>query len=126
MINALLILLMLLLPVQTISAAQRHFTHIVGSQQSTASFIKHYGEHVELIMHHHDDGGDRGASHNDDSQKSARHLVDFDHGFSINVLFPAQLQIAALPVIRIAPVICPDSFDDHTTLPLRRPPRVLA
>ncbi len=125
--NALLILLMLLLPWQTITAAQRNFAHVMDSQQSTASFIKHFSEHVKLVMHHHDSEDDHGSSaaHEDDSEQSARHLVDFDHGFSVNVLFSFGPAVAALPADRIAPVIRPDSFDNHTIRPLRRPPRTL-
>lgn len=128
--NALLILLMLLLPWQAISAAERSLTHVLGSQQSTASFIEHFTHHLKLVMHHHDSGDDNdgdggGPMHDDDSRQSARHLVDFDHGFSASVLFATPVGVAVLPEIRIAPVIPPDSFDDRTTLPLRRPPRAL-
>lgn len=124
--NALLVLLMLLLPWQAITAAERNFMHVVDSQQGEAAFVKHYTEHVELIMHHHDGDDDGGASHDDDSQKSVRHLADFDHGFSFNVLFPTDHLVATLPTVRIAPAIRPDTFDDRTTLPPRRPPRTLA
>ena len=126
--NALLVLLMMLLPWQAITAAERNFVHVVDSQQSEASFIKHYTEHVELIMHHHDGDGDEdsGTPHDDDSQQSARHLADFDHGCSFNVLFPAPHAVAVLPAVRIAPAIRPVSFDDRTTVPPRRPPRALA
>lgn len=126
--NALLVLLMMLLPWQAITAAERNFDHVVDSQQGEAAFIKHYTEHVELIMHHHDGDGeeDSGVPHDDDSQQSARHLADFDHSCSFNVLFPAPLAVAAFPAVRIAPAICPVSLDDRTTAPPRRPPRALA
>ena len=65
--NAVLIMLMLLLPWRTITAAERNFMHVMDSQQSTASFIKHYSEHVELVMHHHDGEDDDGAAPDDDS-----------------------------------------------------------
>ena len=123
--NALLVLLMLLLPWQTISAAERNFTHVVSSQQGTASFIKHFTEHARLVMHHHDGDDNGGPPHDDDSRQSTRHLADVDHGFSVNALFATPLAITALPDVRIAPVIRPDSFEDRTTLPLRRPPRSL-
>ncbi|MBC7685280.1 MAG: hypothetical protein H7176_08630 [Bdellovibrionales bacterium] len=123
--NALLVLLMLLLPWQTISAAESNFTHIVNSQQETATFIKHFTEHVRLVMHHHDGADNDGPPHDDDSRQSARHLADFDHGFSVNVLFANPLVVSAPPDVCAAPVIRPDSFDDRTTLPLRRPPRSL-
>jgi len=124
--NALLVLLMLLLPWQAITAAERNFVHVMNGKQSEASFVKHFSEHVEMIMHHHDDDDDDGdASHNDDTQKSARHLADFDHGLSLNVLLPAPHMVAMLPAVRIAPAIWSGTFDDHTTLPPRRPPRAL-
>jgi hypothetical protein len=122
--NALLVLLMLLLPWQAITAAERNFVHVMNGKQSEASFVKHYGEHVEMTMHHHDDDvGD--PSQNDDMQKSARHLADFGQGLSLNVLFPAPHAVAMLPAVRIAPAIWSDTFDDHTTVPPRRPPRTL-
>lgn len=123
--NALLILLMLLLPWQTITATERNFTHAVSGQTSTAAFIKHFGEHVKQVMHHHDGDDDGSPPHDDDSRQSARHLADFDHGFSVNVLLATPLAVSALADVRIAPVIRPDSFDDRTTPPLRRPPRAL-
>ena len=102
--------------------------HVMNSKQSEASFVKHFSEHVEMIMHHHDDeDGDHDgeASHNDDTQKSARHLADFDHGLSFYVLFPAPHAVTMLPTVRIAPATWSSTFDDHTTLPPRRPPRAL-
>ena len=98
--------------------------HILKGKQSEASFVKHFSEHVEMVMHHHDDD-DGDASHDDDTQKSARHLADFDHGLSFNVLFPAPHTVAMLPAVRIAPAIWSGIFEDNTTLPLRRPPRAL-
>lgn len=124
--NALLILFMLLLPWQTITAAKRNFMHVTGSQQSEAYFVKHLTEHIELVMHHHDEDDDGVVAHDDATQKSARHLADFDQGLCFNVLIPAPHAVAVLPAVRIAPVVRPDSFADRTTLPLRRPPRVLA
>lgn len=127
--NALLVMLMLLLPWQVITAAEHNFVHIMNGKQSEATFVKHFSEHAEMIMHHHhdddDDYDDGDASHNDDTQKSARHLADFDHGLSLNVLFPALHTVAMLPVVRITPAIWSGTFDDHTTLPPRRPPRAL-
>jgi len=124
--NALLILFMLLLPWQTITAAERNFEHVTGSQQNVAYFVKHFTEHAELVMHHHDDDEPDGVAHDDDTQKSARHLADFDHGLAFNVLFPAPHTVVILPTARVAPTIRPDTFDDRTTLPPRRPPRMPA
>lgn len=122
--NALLILLMLLLPWQANAAAQRNFEHVIRSQHSGDSFIKHYAEHVELVMHHHDSDDDGGLSH-DDAEKSARHLADVDHGFNFNVLFPALHAVATLPTASLARAPCLYRFDDRNTPPPRRPPRAL-
>ena len=127
--KTLLILLILILPLQVLSLAERNFKHIVASQHSTALFIKHYAEHVALVMHHHDDvdENDEGTTpHNDESPQSARHIVDFDHGFSINILLATTVYVLTpTPVIRTALVIRSDSFDDRSIPPLRRPPRTL-
>lgn len=124
--NALLILFMLLLPWQTIAAAERNVMHLTGSQQGEANFARHAIEHAGLLMHHHDEDDDGGVAHDDDTRQSARHMSDFDQGFCFNALLPAPQPVAVLPAMRIAPVARPDSFADRTILPLRRPPRALA
>lgn len=122
--NALLILLLLILPWQAITAAERNFAHVIGSGQGEARFVKHFTEHAEQVLHHHDDAD--GDSHEDDTQESSRHLADVDHGFSLNVLLPAAHAIASLPSSGSAPVIRPKTFSNRTTVPPLRPPRALA
>lgn len=125
--NVLLVLLMLLLPWQAITAAERVYLHVTSSSgQGEAAFIKHFTEHNEQILHHHDDDEGDGVSHQDDTAKSWRHLADIDHGFSINLLLPAAPMVATLPDVRVAPVIRPEFFEDRTPLPPRRPPRTPA
>ncbi|QYG02788.1 hypothetical protein [Massilia sp. NP310] len=121
--NTFLILLMFLLPWQTISAAERNFEHMIGSGQSTVYFVQHFTEHVDQILHHHNDDDDSGGSHQDDTKKSLQHLADVDHGFSINVLLPASPAVAVPIEARIAPSMRPDTFYNRTTLPPIRPPR---
>lgn len=124
--NKLLILLMFLLPWQALTAAERHYAHVIGGGQSPALFVQHYTEHVEQILHHHDDDGAGEQSHQDDTQKSARHLADVDHGFSMNILLPVPPVLAWLPDVRVAPVPRANTFYNRTTLPPLRPPRVPA
>lgn len=123
--KALLILFMLLLPWQVITAAERNFVHVTSSQQGQTYFAKHFSEHVELVMHHHDDDDD-GPSHDDDSKQSSRHLVDSNQAFSFNALFPVPQSVAVLPILRFAPAVRLEPFHDRTTLPPRRPPRAFA
>lgn len=124
--NTILILLLLLLPWQVITATERNFTHVIGNAQSEASFVKHFTEHVDQVLHHHDDDDKDHDTHEDDSQESFRHLADVDHGFSLHVLLPTSQAVDILPVMSGAPMIPLDSYSDRTTLPLLRPPRTLA
>ncbi len=121
--NVFLVLMMLLIPWQASAAADHNFMHVMGEQKSEALFIKHFAEHIALIMHHHDGDDGSDMSYDDDSEKSARHFADCDHGANVNVLFPSSQTVAALPIVRIAPATCLYSFDDRNIAPPRRPPR---
>ena len=143
--RAFLILLMLLLPLQALAASQRTLAHVLGSgTQPMAVVIKHIAEHQGQVPHHHardddavgdqtDHAGSEAATaaidgdiHLDKSQKSLKHLADYEHGCSVHSLLPT-VHIAALPLpARIAPYWEPASFHERTTTPLRRPPRALA
>jgi hypothetical protein len=129
--KTLLILLILLLPLQSIAAAQRNLTHLLGSGsgQQLQFVIKHIGEHADHILHHHDEDGDHdaddGNTHVDTSQSSMQHLADFEQGSSMNILLPTLTDPGLLAVARIAPTFDPDGFSEHTPIPLLRPPRPL-
>ena len=114
--KALLILMMFLLPLQSLIAAERNFAHVMeGYNTYGIGFVaKHMTEHSSEILHH---------VHLDDSQKSSRHLSDFEHGNSMNLLFPPPFQLPLVLDIRIAPEAFLDTFSDRATLPLLRPPR---
>ncbi|MEG1629028.1 MAG: hypothetical protein RR222_23310 [Pseudomonas sp.] len=126
--KALLILMMFLLPLQSLIAAERNFAHVMeGYNTYGIGFVaKHMTEHSSEILHHHDlddAGDDDGDVHLDDSQKSSRHLSDFEHGNSMNLLFPPPFQLPLVLDIRITPEAFLDTFSDRATLPLLRPPR---
>ncbi|MBV6323761.1 hypothetical protein [Duganella violaceipulchra] len=128
--NALLILLMLVLPLQAIAAAERNLTHVLGSGsgQGLAFIAQHMAEHAEHVLHHHDDDDDAddGGIHVDSSHKSIQHLADYEQGCGMNILLSA-FDEPCLPVTpRVVPIFRSDGFSDRTTIPLLRPPRALA
>jgi hypothetical protein len=128
--KVLLILLMLVLPLQAIAAAQRNLTHVLGSgsAQGLAFVTQHMAEHAEHVLHHHDDDDDDdgGGTHVDSSQKSIQHLADYEQGCGMNILLSAFNE-PCLPVApRAAPTFRPAVFSDLSTIPLLRPPRALA
>ena len=129
MINFILIILMAILPMQTIAASERNLTHVLGGAGSQRSefVMKHIGEHASHVMHHHDgDDVNESTTHVDNSQKSYKHIADFEQGCSMNFLLLA-VSTTSLPVIdRVAPALRPDAFSDRTTIPLLRPPRAFA
>ena len=129
--NFLLIILMVLLPMQAIAAAERNFTHVLGSTgQAPELVVSHLSAHADRVMHHHDDhdsdnAGDT-STHIDDSPESYEHISDFEFTCGVHFFLPPA-SISNLPAIdRIAPASRYDVFSDRTTLPLLRPPRAFA
>lgn len=124
--NALLILMMVLLPWQAAMAAQRNFVHLLGGT-STASLQAHLAEHEAHIPHHHDhdDGADEAHSttHQDGSVKSLQHLNDFDHGGMINLLWDTQSPLPLAELSPITPALCAAGYTSQNPHPLLRPPR---
>ncbi len=129
--KAILTLLLMVLPWQAIAAAERNFTHVLGSgkSQNLQFILKHMAEHADHILHHHDDDADEGDdsnTHVDDSLKSIQHLADYDQAGSLNVLlFIPELPDGTL-LSPIPSVIWSDTYSNHTTMPLLRPPRAPA
>ena len=126
--NAILVLLLLLLPWQSIIAAERNLTHILGSSHGPEFMAKHMAEHADRVLHHHDDDDDtdNSSTHVDKSQKSFQHLADFEQGGSMCILLPASTAPSFAALQRIAHVLRPDAFTNRTTPPLLRPPRASA
>lgn len=126
--NALLILMMFLLPLQSLIAAERNFAHLMeGGNKHGISFVaKHMAEHSADIAHHHDEDDDNGDVHIDKSSKSLQHLNDFEHGSGMNLLFSPAVQLPVAVDFGVPPEVSSDTFSGRTTLPLLRPPRSLA
>lgn len=124
--NALLILLMLVLPWQSLAAMERNLAHMGSGSEHGAQFVaEHMAEHASGVLHHHDDD-DGGAAHVDDSQKSVQHLADFDQAGSMNIMLPSLNAPASVAITRIAPAYWRDPFRTRSVLPLLRPPRLPA
>lgn len=129
--KAILIFLLMVLPWQTIAAAERNLTHVLGTGKSNdlQFVLKHIAEHADHILHHHDDDADDdddNTTHVDDSMKSVQHLADYDQAGCLNVLFfipelPDTTFLSPIPS-----VICSDTYSNRTTTPLLRPPRMPA
>jgi hypothetical protein len=128
--NAVLILLLLLLPWQSVIAAERNLTHALGSGHGMAVVLHHMAERAGNVLHHHDnDGGGEGASddaiHVDQSQKSVQYLADFEHGNSVCLLHLAAFNVSTILLLDRRVVLWPsETFSNRTTSPLLRPPRV--
>lgn len=125
--KALLLVLLIVLPWQTIAAAERAFTHVM-SRQTDGGFervAKHLAEHDSHVLHHHE-GHDDGNPHVDQSDKSVQHLNDFEHGYGAAVLLPAAPVFSAISLPRTAPLPWPETFSDRTILPPLPPPRARA
>ena len=131
-----LIFLLLVLPLQTLAAAERAFVHALGNGGNGGNgahgfVLKHFVEHSNHILHHHDhddqddddDDDDRSTVHEDNSSGSIKHILDVDQSSSFNAMVPA---IMALPVFRIIAVRpeCPvHVLSDCPRRSLFRPPR---
>jgi len=130
--KALLILLVMLLPWQAIAAAERNLVHVMssGSAHGLEFVAKHMAEHDAHVLHHHDDDenddGVNSSSHEDNSQKSAQHLADYEHGCTLHILIPACNKLPLAETPSTPPRFAIDTLSNRTTIPLLRPPRTPA
>ena len=132
--KALLILMMLLLPWQAATAAQRGLAHMLSGNGDAAFISNHIAEHEANVPHHHHDDGDAdddgavtaSGTHQDDSSKSLQHLSDHDHGGSLHLLLQAPAPLLMSTLTDVPPVFTGIAYSDRTTLPPLRPPCVPA
>lgn len=115
-----LIFLALILPLQTIVAAERGFYALEG--QSEKVVVQHLLEHADHVSHHHDDG----EIHEDDSLASAQHMLDCDQGGSLGFIVPGQSPLALFVPASTRPALAKDVFPSRTTSPPLRPPHAPA
>lgn len=129
--NFLIVILMVLIPMQAIAAAERNFTHVLGSAGQTAeSVVNHIVAHAERVMHHHDDHDNVEAGevdpHLDNSAESSKHIADFELSCGMTFFLPAVSDSSLPAIARIAPSWRYDAFSDRSTTPLLRPPRAFS
>ncbi|WP_354686780.1 hypothetical protein [Cupriavidus necator] len=111
------ILLMLVLPLQALAAAQRQLAHSAGFPPD------HLVAHAEHIPHHHDDDGEIAF---DDSPASASHQLDFDYGTNFQAALPLMLLPPAGPRTEAEPLFLGARMPDPGRSPPLRPPHAPA
>ncbi|AGW95284.1 hypothetical protein N234_35070 [Ralstonia pickettii DTP0602] len=111
------ILLMLILPLQALAAAQRQLVHSAGFPPD------HMAAHAEHIPHHHDDDGEIAF---DDSTASASHQLDFDYGTHFQAPLPAGLLLPLSQQTQPEPLFLAGRMPDPRGSPPLRPPHAPA
>lgn len=89
-----LLLIIWMLPLQPLFAADAQFAHLLDSQSTQEKTFQHMTEHIKHVAHHHDDDSD---SHKDSSDQSMMHLASFDHGTNSSSL-PTENALLVLNV----------------------------
>lgn len=90
-----LLLVIWMLPLQPLLAADAEFAHLLDSQSTQEKTFTHMTDHIDHVAHHHDDDGD---AHEDNSDQSMMHLVDFEHGVNSSTTLPTEKAVLALNV----------------------------
>lgn len=107
------ILLMLILPLQALAAAQRQLAHWAGFPPD------HMVVHAEHVPHHHEDDGEIAF---DDSSASASHQLDFDYSTNFQAALPVTVLPPAVPQTQPAPLFLGGQVPDPGGSPPLRPP----
>lgn len=115
----LLSLVMLLLPLQPLIAADADFAHLMGEKESQEKTITHILDHFEHVAHHHDQHGD---AHEDGSQQSKLHLLDCEHGCNLLVLLATKAEVGISPLESSVPAYRPFIYHSPITAPPLKPP----
>lgn len=111
------ILLMLILPLQALAAAQRQLAHIAGFPPD------HMAAHAEHLPHHHDEDGEIEF---DDSTESASHELDFDFGTHLQAPLPADVLLPLTQHSHAEPLSFSGGMPDPGRSPPLRPPHTTA
>ncbi|SPS00411.1 conserved exported hypothetical protein [Cupriavidus taiwanensis] len=111
------LLLMLILPLQALAAAQRQLAHAAGFPPD------HMAAHAEHIPHHHDEDGEIAF---DDSTASASHQLDFDYGTHFQAPLPAGMVPPLTLQMQGEPLFLGGRIPDPGCSPPLRPPHAPA
>ncbi len=107
-------LLVLIFPLQVLSAGQRHLMH------TRNQVVKHMLEHVRHVPHHHDADG---TVHHDGGNESVSHLLDFDYGTSLSAIPSTLSEPAALRQSQVPPGFFAFAIPSPFVRPPHPPPR---
>ncbi len=111
------LLLMLILPLQALAAAQRQLAHTAGLPPD------HMAAHAGHIPHHHDEDGEIAF---DDSAASASHQLDFDYGTHFQAPLPAGMVPPLTLQTQREPSFVGSRIPDPGRSPPLRPPHAPA
>lgn len=117
------ILLMLILPLQALAAAQRQLAHSAGFPVDLVDLVDHMAAHADHVPHHHDDDGDITF---DDSAASASHQLDFDYGMHFQAPLPGGLPLSLAQRTQPKPLFLGGRMPDPRGSPPLRPPHAPA
>ncbi|MFJ4293225.1 hypothetical protein ACIP1U_26110 [Cupriavidus sp. NPDC089707] len=110
-------LLVLILPLQVLSAAWGHLTH------APDHMLEHMVEHAQHVLHHHDEDG---TIHQGGGGESLAHQLDFDYGTSLSAALPDVLEPPASTHSQTDPLFLASTLPDpyfHLPHPPPRPVR---
>jgi hypothetical protein len=112
-------LIIWLLPLQPLLAADVEFAHLVGSQSSQEKTVTHMVEHLQHIAHHHEQDGDL---HQDESAPSVLHLIDFEHNIHLSTLLADEVMMTASKPGAEVPRFLPVIYLNPSASPPQKPP----
>lgn len=112
----LLLFLMLCLPLQMLSAAERAIGHWANIP---AQGDAHAVAHVEHMPHHHHADG---KVHADNSPASAKHLLDCEKSCALGLVLPSSHHLTFDVLPQAAPLFMSRFVPEVVTTPPLRPP----
>jgi hypothetical protein len=114
-----LLMLILLLTLQPLVAAEAEFAHLMQGQHSGKETMQHVIEHINHVAHHHHQDG---SSHQSKSSKSALHILACDCVCSLIMLPASEKVFTADSFADSAPVFTSELYQSHSPPPLTKPP----
>ena len=117
------ILMMLILPLHALAAAERHFAHASSEASDAVETIEHLAAHAENIPHHHhdEDGTDV-----DDDFLSASHQLEFDLLSNLLGALPSMASPLLLDMTHVKPSFAARAVPAVAFGPPLRPPHAPA
>lgn len=117
--NLFLLLLIAIVTLQPLYAATADFAHMLSSESTEDKTINHMIEHFDHVAHHHDEDGD---SHEDESQQSVAHMIDFEHGLNLVSIPMAAPKVLLNQLVSAVPLYFPVVYFNPSNSPPLKPP----